>query len=199
MLIIPAFAKRQNVVNNLKKILKTILILTFTVSFSQTEKDLTEIIELVIAEYQSDTIIVHNRFDNDELIAALKKTKSKKDTKIHEKYGTALTWDIIINEMDADSITVEVEKVKVEFFPTIKVLEKKNNKSIRQYTKTKLKRTKKRPIAYISFPLISTDRKRAIVYGSYNCGALCGSGGIFYLENVNGKWKLVEYERRWVA
>lgn len=160
---------------------------------------MTEIIELAIAEYQTDTLVVYNRFENDELMAALKKRKSKKDTKAHEKYGKELTWDIIVNEIDADSITVEVEKVKVDYFPTINVLDKKNNKRIRKYTKTKLKRTKKRPTAFISFPLISTDRKRAIVYGSYDCGGLCGSGGIFYFENINGKWRLIVYKRRWVA
>ena len=190
----------------MRKVLTTILILTFTVSFSQTEKDLTEIIELVISEYQSDTIIVYNRFNNYELLSALDGAKSYKDSQIHEKYRTELdsngidpNWEIKTAEMYDDSLTVKIEKVKVEFFPAITIVDKKDNKRLRRYTKTKLKKNKRKPVAYISFPLISTDRKRAIVYGSYVCGGLCGSGGIFYLEKINGKWKMVKYERRWVA
>tara|TARA_R110000765_G_scaffold406644_1_gene503706 strand:- start:83 stop:586 length:504 start_codon:yes stop_codon:yes gene_type:complete len=167
---------------------------------------LTEIIELVIAEYQTDTIIVHNRFDNDELLSALDRAKSYKDSQIHEKYGTKLdsngidpNWEIKTAEMYDDSVTVKIEKVKVEFFPAITIVDKKDNKRLRRYTKIQLKKNKRKPVAYISFPLISTDRKRAIVYGSYVCGGLCGSGGIFYLKKVNGKWKMVEYDRRWIA
>ncbi len=190
----------------MKKILTAILVLTFTVSFSQTEKDLTEIIELVIAEYQTDTIIVNNRFRNEELLSALDGVKSRKDSEIHDKYGTELdsngidpNWEIKTAEMYDDSVTVKIEKIKVEFFPAITIIDKKDNKRLRRYTKTKLKKNKRKPVAYISFPLISTDQKRAIVYGSYICGGLCGSGGIFHLEKINGKWTMLEYERRWVA
>lgn len=190
----------------LKKIITAIFFLTCTVSFSQTEKDLTEIIELVIAEYQTDTIIVHNRFDNHELLSALDGVKSRKDSQIHEKYGTELdsneidpNWEIKTAEMYDDTVTVKIEKIKVEFFPAITIVDKKDNKRVRRYTKIKLKRNKRNPVAFISYPLISTDRKKAIVYGAYVCGGLCGSGGIFYLEKINGKWEMVEYERRWIA
>jgi hypothetical protein len=190
----------------MRKILTTILILTFTVSFSQTDKDLTEIIELVIAEYKTDTIIVNNRFNNDEVLSALDDAKSRKDSKIHDKYKTELdsngidpNWEIKTAEMYEDSVTVQIENIKVKFFPTITLVDKKDNKRIKRYTKTKLKKNKKRPVAFISFPLISTDRKRAIVYGSYICGGLCGNGGVFYLEKIKGKWKMIEYERRWTA
>ena len=196
----------QTVVNNMNKILTAILILTFSVTFSQTDEDLTEIIELVIAEYQNDTIIVNNRFNSDELLSALDGAKSRKDSKINDKYRTKLdsngidpNWEIKTAEMYEDSVTVKIEKIKVKFFPAITIVDKKDNKRIKRYTKTKLKKNKRKPVAYISFPLISTDGKKAIVYGSYICGGLCGSGGIFYLEKINGKWKMMEYERRWVA
>ncbi len=188
------------------KIITAILFLTFTVSFSQTEKDLTEIIELVIAEYQTDTIFVHNRFDNHELLSALDRVKSLKDSQIHEKYGTELdskvidpNWDIKTAEMYDDTVTVKIENIKVEFFPAITIVDKKDNKRVRRYTNIKLKKNKRNPVAFISYPLISTNRKKAIVYGAYVCGGLCGSGGIFYLEKIKGKWHMVEYERRWVA
>ncbi len=180
--------------------------MTFTASFSQTEKDLTEIIELVIADYQSDTIIVYYKFDNYKLLSALDEAKSYKDSQIHEKYkseldssGIDLNWEIKTAEMYDDSVTIEIEKIKVEFFPTITIIDKKDNNRIRRYSKTELKKNKKKPLAYISFPLISKDRKKAIIYGSYVCGGLCGSGGIFHLEKINGEWKIIEYERRWVA
>ena len=166
----------------MRKILTTIFILTFTVSFSQTEKDLTAIIELVIAEYQSDTIIVYNRFNNDQLLSDLENAKNFQDFQTHEKYGT-----------------VEIENINVDFFSAIKKMDKKNNKRIRGYTKTKLKKNNRKPVAYISFPLISTDRKSAIVYGSYICGGLCGSGGIFFLKKINGQWNIKAYENRWIS
>jgi len=190
----------------LKKILTFILILTFTVSFSQADKDLTEIIELVIANYQADTISVYHKFDNYKLLSSLDGAKSYKDSQIHEKYkseldssGIDLNWEIKTAEMYDDSVTVVIDKIKVEFFPAITIVDKKDNKRIRRYTKTELTKNKKNPFAKISYPLISTDRKKAIVYGSYICGGLCGSGGIFYLEKLNGVWKIVGYERRWVA
>jgi predicted ATP-grasp superfamily ATP-dependent carboligase len=150
--------------------------------------------------------MIYNRFNNDKLLSALDGVKSYKDSQIHEKYGAEVdsngidpNWEIKTAEMYDDSVTVVIEKVKVKFFPAIAIIDKMNNKRIRQYTKKDLKKNKNKPLAYMSFPLISTVRKRAIVYGSYVCGGLCGSGGIFYLEKVNGKWKVVEYERRWIA
>ena len=190
----------------MSKILTIILILTYSVSFSQSDKDLAKIIQLVIENYQTDTIIVYHKFDNYELLVSLDGAKSYKDSQIHEKYKAELdsngvdpNWEIKSAEMYDDSVTVKIEKVKVEFFPTISIVDKKDNKRIKRYTKAKLKKNKKKPVVFISFPLISIGGNRAVVYGSYVCGGLCGSGGIFYLGKINGKWSILEYERRWVA
>ncbi|MBZ0327190.1 MAG: hypothetical protein K8F54_06255 [Altibacter sp.] len=190
----------------MRKILTAILILNLTVAFSQTEKDLTEIIELVITEYQADTISVYNKFINDELLSALVLIKNQKDSNIHEKYvtkldsnGNDLNWEIKTAEMYDDTVTVNIEKMKVKFFPAIEIGDKKDNKRIRRYTKIDLIKHKKKPFAYISFPLISIDGSKAVIYSGYVCGGLCGSGGIFYFEKVDGEWKIIGFERKWVV
>jgi hypothetical protein len=37
------------------------------------------------------------------------------------------------------------------------------------------------------------QHRRALVMYSFVCGSLCGSGGAWLLENVNGEWKRVEH------
>lgn len=61
--------------------MRVILTIILTLSFSQTEKDLTEIIELVIKKHQTDTIMVYHKFDNYELLLALDGAKSYKDNR----------------------------------------------------------------------------------------------------------------------
>ena len=191
----------------MKKTLFTILFLTCSVSFSQIKNDLTEIIEIIVTDYKSDTINVYHRFKNFRLLSDLDRLKSDKDSKIHEKYdseldsnGININWEIEVAEMYDDSVTVNIERLKVKFFPSITFIDKKENKRIKRYFKTKYEKNKrKKPIAYISVPLISTDGKKAIVYGSYICGSLCGSGGVFHLEKINGKWKIADYVIRWIS
>ena len=190
----------------MKKILIAILILPFSTLFSQTENDLIEIIELVIADYNSDTIMVYHKFDNSELISDLDRVKMDMVIEIIEKHNRELDScganknDVIrLFEVFEDSVVVKFEKIDVQYFSSINLLNKKDNKRIKRYTKVDLIKNRKYPLAYISIPLIATDQQKAIVYTSYVCGGLCGNGDTIYLEKINGKWKIIERKTRWIS
>ena len=131
------------------------------------------------------------------LMRDLDNIKSSQDAKLYEKFGT--DFDIVSPKVFDDTVTVSIEKVKVSYYPTEKMLKKQNKKRLNRYTKKNLVKNKGKQYAHISIPIISYDGEKAIVYGGYYCGGLCGSGGIFFLEKIDGMWHLIEYERRWVA
>jgi hypothetical protein len=181
--------------------------LNFGNVFSQTEKDYSDIIGLVIEEYETDTIKVYKKFQNQRLLSELDRIKSKQDREINEKYKKLedsakpnIYFDQKLGALYDDTVSVEVENIKVAFFPNLDWVDKKDKDRINRYYKTDFeKKRKKRPLAFISVPLISVDNKKAIVFGSYICGGLCGSGGVFFLEKVKGKWKVINYEMRWIS
>lgn len=51
----------------------------------------------------------------------------------------------------------------------------------------------------MSIPIFSLDRKRAYVQLNNHCGRLCGEGMEIFLENLNGKWKIIYKQRTWVS
>lgn len=171
--------------------------MTFTATFSQSESDWDKLIGLVVSEYKADTIQVYHKFENSKLIWDLKNVKSTQDMEIYDKFGT--NFDIVAPKTVDDTVTVKIENIKVVFYSTEKTLKKKHNKRVNKYTKETLLKRKNEQYAYISIPLISIDKKYAIIYSGYYCGGLCGNGGIFYLENINGVWKIINYERRWIS
>lgn len=191
----------------MKHIIVLVLMLTFGNLFSQNKNDYSEIIELVIAEYKSDTIKVYKRFQNQRLLTELERVKMQHDSKVYETYEQLkdsakpdANFEQKFNALYSDSVIVTLEKIKIKFFPSLEWVEKKDKDRIKPYYKADFeKRRKNRPIAFISMPLISIDNKKAIVFDSYICGGLCGSGGVFFLEKINGVWKIIDYEIRWVA
>lgn len=45
--------------------------------------------------------------------------------------------------------------------------------------------------AQISLPVLSIDKKTAIIQISNNCGMLCGDTHLFVFKKINGKWKVI--------
>lgn len=191
----------------MKKILLILLIINFGNVFSQTKKDYSEIIKLAIAEYENDSVKVYKRFKNDMLLSNLDLAKSQQDQKIYEEYenlkDTTLSYkyfDQKLAELYDDSVTVKIETISVLFFPNFEWVDKKDNDRIRRFYKADFESNRKRrPIAFISIPLFSNVNKKAIVYGSYICGGLCGSGRVLLFEKIKGKWKLIKSDLSWVS
>ena len=184
--------------------MKTVFLLGFILissfAFSQTKDDLTDIINLVIEKYQTDSILVYNRFENNKLLSDFERKKLS-------YYNIKSLDDDRLNEFYIDTLKYRMDYANTKYFELLyypnsedNILEKKNNKRINRYTDIKLRNnTKKYPLAFISYPLISIDNKKAIAYGRYVCGPLCGSGGIFFLEKIEGVWKIIDYQMRWIS
>ena len=196
----------------------TIFILTIFSScqiISQQKNDITEIISLVVNNYKKDTLEVYNRFHNNELIKDFEdaetvkffETNKKIENRIkgtefkdvEEKEKLLIHLDLLWENMHTDSVTLSFQKIKVLINETTTLINKKNNKRINRYAKSNLTRKKKKKYAFISFPIISSDKSKAIVYVGYYCGGLCGSGGILHLEKKNGTWQILEFEPTWIA
>lgn len=177
------------------------------VSFSQSENDAKDIIKLVVDVYKNDTINVFYKFHNQELIYDLSQTEWKKFdlSKIFEecskKYDTItekdLFFECINSKFPNDTATFKFEKIKVNYYGNSDLLEKTNDTRIKKIHKTSFgKNIKIKPLSFISFPLISSDKKKAIVYCTFITGSLSGNKGYYILEKINRKWKIVNYEFR---
>ncbi|RTY85831.1 hypothetical protein [Flavobacterium sp. GT3R68] len=79
-----------------------------------------------------------------------------------------------------------------------KILAKVNFTSS-EMEKTKRKIGKHYSFYEISLPLFSVDNNKAYVELGYYCGSLCGQGKAFFLEKINGKWKIIESFGTWIS
>tara|TARA_R110001632_G_scaffold221815_1_gene352576 strand:+ start:7412 stop:7981 length:570 start_codon:yes stop_codon:yes gene_type:complete len=186
----------------MKKVLTTLFILSLNISFSQTQKNYSEIIGLIVSEYESDTLKVYKRFNNSTLLSTLELRKSLRDREYYKEYDNiedSVKFDHFENiaaKLYNDTVTVKIENMRVNYSQKLKRAKKEDNDLIRHFYETNYeKRRKKRPIVFISIPLLSVDNKRAIVFGDYVCRGICG-GTIFLLDKVNGKWKITDYKYR---
>lgn len=53
--------------------------------------------------------------------------------------------------------------------------------------------------AAVSVPVLSKDRKQALVYFAHYCGGLCAGGDIFVLQREGRGWEVVEVFGLWVS
>jgi len=53
--------------------------------------------------------------------------------------------------------------------------------------------------AETSLPVLSADRKQALVYVAYHCGGLCGVGLLLLMEQVGSVWQVIKEEQLWVS
>lgn len=51
----------------------------------------------------------------------------------------------------------------------------------------------------ISSPLFTTDKKYGLIFAESYCGGLCGHGGYFLFENINGDWQQIGFQTRWMS
>jgi len=196
----------------LRKTLTTILILTFTISFSQTKRDISEIIELIIAKESIDYSRIYYKFDNYQLLSRLNDFKRAKDEDIKEKYRALAdsayyrsAYDYIIQTTEriiSDTITVKLRYDKFYYRINIEKLEQTSTKQIKRYVKSEsLSKIKKTPYISISFPIFSTDNKKAIVYKCtsdfFTEYVPCTSLGYYIIEKENNIWKIKHYQYRW--
>ncbi|WP_313261271.1 hypothetical protein [Sphingobacterium sp.] len=51
-------------------------------------------------------------------------------------------------------------------------------------------------IEFYSFekPLFTADKKKALIHTYYHCGIMCGHGFVYFLELIDGKWKVIGYD-----
>lgn len=184
----------------MKNVLAIFLILSVNISFSQTKEDYGEIIGLIVSQYENDTLKVYKRFNNYTLLSTLELMKSFQDGGYYKEYEKIEDsdkfdhYEKISAKLYDDSVTVKIENIRVKYFQNLERVKKEDNRLIRHFHETNYeKRRKKRPILYISIPLLSVDNKRAIVFGDYICRGICG-GTIFLLDKVNGKWRITDYK-----
>ena len=185
------------------KIASLILLILFTTEgFCQSSKDIGQITQLLVKEYAADTIRVYHKFNNRGLIKDIEEAKSNFDfekMKEVELMNDSLSIDEEFSMFDYN-IIIEFEGLRIKYYESEKQLKRVNKKKLKKYCHGKYqKRKKKIPIAFISSPLISDDGRHAIVYCSYVCGPLCGSGGIQFLKLVNNKWEIDKYEMQWIS
>lgn len=53
--------------------------------------------------------------------------------------------------------------------------------------------------AETSLPVLTADRKQALVYVAHHCGGLCGVGIVVLLERAGSGWHVVKEEELWVS
>lgn len=53
------------------------------------------------------------------------------------------------------------------------------------------------PIFRASFPLISSNRQYALIYGEYSCEWDCSEGILFLLRSVNNRWIIIAQAEVW--
>jgi hypothetical protein len=80
--------------------------------------------------------------------------------------------------------------IQTYYFQAGDIAKRTHGKKISIYYPSRYEREKdKRPLLFISIPLITVDESKAYVFGSYVCGNLCGGNSVREYEKVNGKWK----------
>ena len=182
----------------MKKLFIIILILCYSVSFAQDNSEFKEILGLVIEQFEKESIIVYSKFENSEILEELERNKSVHDSKILDSLGT--DFGIVSPKVLDDTVTINMDKMRVIYSEQKELVTKTSNKKLNRFLKRKFEKNRKiRPLAFISFPILSADKKEAIVYGYYVCGNLCGEGGTFYLEKENNEWRLRRYLSRWIS
>lgn len=51
----------------------------------------------------------------------------------------------------------------------------------------------------VSFPILSSDNKTAMIEINNHCGILCGNGDIYVFKKVGNKWKIIEKVLKWIS
>ena len=165
---------------------------------AQSGNDYSDILRLALDLYAKESINVYSRFENSEIEAELERVKSDNARQQYDLFGA--DFDLVTPGMYDDTVTVVMDKIKLLYFEQKKKTIETANKRISRFIKFNFeKNRKKRPLAFISIPVISLDREKAIVYCYYVCGNLCGEGGTLYFKKENNKWILTNYIHRWIS
>lgn len=54
-------------------------------------------------------------------------------------------------------------------------------------------------IHQVSSPLFSTDKRYGLIIAESYCGSLCGHGGYFLFEKIDGDWQQIGFKTLWVS
>ncbi|MBT33963.1 MAG: hypothetical protein CMO01_30235 [Thalassobius sp.] len=181
------------------KIINLLIATIYSIAgFSQSNADAQQITQLMLDAYSKDSIKVYHKYRNDLLIRDLEDAKLQSDIEQIGLLGDSSSVESRLKIYEEEY--TEFNSFQVNYFEQIRQLRKKNNKKLeRHLTGIFQKLKKKRPLAYISSPLVTSDGLYAIVYCSYTSSGLSGSGGIQYLKKINNKWQLGEYKIQWVS
>ncbi len=58
---------------------------------------------------------------------------------------------------------------------------------------------KSRGFIELSRPAFTDDRQKALLYVSYSCGGLCGTGWLVYLARSGASWRISRKEMLWIS
>ena len=182
------------------KLMKVGLFLYFLsisiLSFAQSIEDVWQITDLLVKEYAKDSILVYHRYNNRQLLQEIDQVEIKTYVEQLESLNEASSID---NQLEALSIVqnINYEGLQINYEDVLKKLKFFDRKKLGKQFGEKLQKNKgKRPLSFISSPIVAKDGKSALVHCTYVCGKLCGSGGIQYLEKTDEKWQLGIYEMR---
>lgn len=97
--------------------------------------------------------------------------------------------------------TLLILKNKNTLFDSIKIKDFTTKFNFKIYSDKNFPDDKLRKIGSISFSRVAFNlaKNRAVVYTSFICGGLCGSGQILFFEKLNGKWEYLKTWEMWVS
>lgn len=177
------------------------LLCTFK-SYSQTENDYNDLLNLAIENFSYDSTIVFKKFDNSSLLEDFDFVIGEKLINISNRYKSKSVnkyLELTSANMYNDTATVSFKGLKFYMERTFKKLKKTQFNKIKRYAKKSFKRNKSLPIVKISFPIISANLNQSIVYYSNIRGSLNANGGYLLFKKVNGKWKLHDEIITWIS
>lgn len=159
--------------------------------FSQ---DYSEILQLLNDELKKDTISLYYRFDNRELFYTLEDEFFDRENEIYNKYDSIpdeINLQKDLEELRSPFIIVYLPILNIEtyYYQAENLAKRTHGKKIMKYYPNRFEKDKdKRPLLFISIPLITVDERKAFIFGSYVCGNLCGGNSVREYEKLNGKW-----------
>ena len=174
--------------------LSLFIIGTCTSIIAQSKQDYVEIIELVVDDCRADSAVIYNKFMNKSLMKDLRKNR---EHHIEDQIASNESQDLMSLYAN-NSLVLDFEGISYNHNHSQEVLKKAHRNKLRRYYKNGY-RSKGKPINYLSFPLISANKKHALIKVQHYCGPLCGSSGYYLLKWENGKWGIEDFVLRSVS
>jgi len=158
----------------LHKQLKTffLLVLVYVIYVSAKKPDETTVIINAVKKYVAEwNYCFMGKYKNDNLIALFEKA---------DKYPAP---------DNASEILIDINDVQIKYYTSLTILQKNDgekNKIVPACEK------ESENGLYLSYPVFSADKKKAIVLVHTSCGEDCGSGELFVVKKTGADWTVVD-------